>query len=1041
VLCVNLHCARSTHAHEDECDFDHDDDDDEEEEEEHDGDHEGEEHDEHHHDFSPDDFRPILGLKMPMYRKSGRDFLIVVFLPLSEAPWQEEGKNDLDHRLCLHNEARFHQDILLSQVVAHTLDREVSVKGIHLTFGFIVMNVCNIAKGIDQYLYAIQTLVEFDECLSSSKCYHCKTDHFHAGRLIAAVSHTSNQNIVPLAGLVTVLKTPLIATIASSDIFDVRSRFPYILRLIKHSSEETQCIIKLITHFKWYSIIVLYTSDVGAEDAFVRMKAATLTGNDAWCLALSYKVPGIMEDNDTRQIVDTLLKQPASTRVIVGFLRGYQVRKIINGLLNNASRDRFIWVFPHKADNLKFTSTSTLIGSIVITPLKKNKPIPDELSNFIRTRTLENTRGDPWFQAMFQKLCNCTKAACNRSLPVEDCANKVPPSSPSYIDILSSSYIDIVSTGLSTAINATERVLNSDVCANAITKHDFYACVNRSEIRQQIINDLESKENVYFIYQVTVVTGSRDAKLSYVAKYSPKEGRISEGEVNFSWPNNTEPRSFCSLDCKLHQKKVRQTNPCCWDCVDCKENEIVVKSECQPCPEFKWPSSERNGLCEKIPVTVPTLSIPKTVFAALFFALCMFVAGYFHKYNHTKVIKASSRPLSLMMLSGCLLGDVTVVLSMASPSDSACAVFILSYATCLALLYAPLMIRTLLIYRIFVVRIRTAQHASGWRSTNMVFLSLAVVLIMTIVCCLGLMSQSVWTKPFQPRPGKKYVEQACFVDNVLLVTILAFSAALLLISAVLAFQMRHLPDNFNEAGFIASSACTSLTILVCFSSIYNFVPPGKASEEIMILALMINQSLTLCLLFIPKIYAVHFMELMGGKSEYFLSSNYFQRSRYEMSEINDMNKTGPLVVVKIIDGGSKQMSKNFSTSISNRSLRGQSICTAPVPGSKSPNASIKDVKSEGDALVSNGGGGSETPSVDSRQLGSDMGDVSNDSVSLSSESFVAVSELFINIADMNLTSDGGSVATKFTPSIDSRDQSDYVVDDAMSNAESRSGSD
>jgi hypothetical protein len=614
--------------------------------------------------------------------------------------------------------------------------------------------------------------------------------------------------------------------------------------------------------------------------------------------------------------------------------------------------------------------------------------------------------------------------------------------------------MDIVSTGLSTAINATERVLNSDVCANAITKHDFYACVNRSEIRQQIINDLETKEDVYFIYQVTVVTGSQDAKLSYVAKYSPKEERISEGEVNFSWPNHTEPRSFCSLDCKLHQKKVRQKNPCCWDCVNCKENEIVVKSECQPCPEFKWPSSERNGLCEKIPVTVPTLSIPKTVFAALFFALCMFVAGYFHKYNHTKVIKASSKPLSLMMLSGCLLGDVTVVLSMASPSDSACAVFIMSYATCLALLYAPLMIRTLLIYRIFVIRVRTVQHASGWRSTNMVILSLAVVLIMTIVCCLGLMNQSVWTKLYQPRPGKKYVEQACFVDKVLLGTILAFSAALLLISAVLAFRMRHLPDNFNEAGFIASSACTSLTILLCFSSIYNFVPPGKASEEIMILALMINQSLTLCLLFIPKIYAVHFIELMGGKLEYFVSSNYFRRSRYEMSEINDMNKTGPVVAVKIIDGcskqmskmssalsiidgGSKKMSKNSSTLISNRTLRIQSICTAPVPGRESPNASIKDVKSEGNALVSNGGGGSETPSVDSRQLGSDMGDVSSDG---ESSSFVAVSEL-INIVNMNLTNDGGRVATKFTASIDSRDQSVRVDDDAMNNAESRSGSD
>jgi hypothetical protein len=82
----------------------------------------------------------------------------------------------------------------------------------------------------------------------------------------------------------------------------------------------------------------------------------------------------------------------------------------------------------------------------------------------------------------------------------------------------------------------------------------------------------------------------------------------------------------------------------------------------------------------------------------------------------------------------------------------------------------------------------------------------------------------------------------------------------LLITVVLAFKSRNLPSNFNETSFIFACASASLILLFCFQPIYHTVDSGILQMRILNMSILINHTICLCALFLPKVYAVKLPE-------------------------------------------------------------------------------------------------------------------------------------------------------------------------------------
>lgn len=100
----------------------------------------------------------------------------------------------------------------------------------------------------------------------------------------------------------------------------------------------------------------------------------------------------------------------------------------------------------------------------------------------------------------------------------------------------------------------------------------------------------------------------------------------------------------------------------------------------------------------------------------------------------------------------------------------------------------------------------------------------------------------------------------CRLSTTGLVSFLAYNILLVVLCTVYAVKTRKLPDNFNESRFI--SMCVYTTLIVWLAFIPTYFTTSRANYKVMLLslALIFNDSIVIACLYLPKIYAVKFVQ-------------------------------------------------------------------------------------------------------------------------------------------------------------------------------------
>ena len=132
-------------------------------------------------------------------------------------------------------------------------------------------------------------------------------------------------------------------------------------------------------------------------------------------------------------------------------------------------------------------------------------------------------------------------------------------------------------------------------------------------------------------------------------------------------------------------------------------NEIVVETgdECEECPIFYWPDELTATKCLPIDLTYMKLDDPFGIILLFGIAIVMFVLHFFVKNKTNKLIKASSRELSIIILLGIILEFVTVIIIVMKPTDLLCKLSTSGFNWAIVVIYAPLLAKTNRVYRIF----------------------------------------------------------------------------------------------------------------------------------------------------------------------------------------------------------------------------------------------------------------------------------------------------------------------------------------------------
>ncbi len=117
--------------------------------------------------------------------------------------------------------------------------------------------------------------------------------------------------------------------------------------------------------------------------------------------------------------------------------------------------------------------------------------------------------------------------------------------------------------------------------------------------------------------------------------------------------------------------------------------------------------------------------------------------------------------------------------------------------------------------------------------------------------------------PIETQP---YLELYCLLELPGLIIALVFNLILILLCAFFGFMTRALPDNFNESRFIFFSVMTTTFLWIMFLPTYFTTFYAYYKTILLAVCLLVNGTLTLVLLFLPKVYAVYFVTDPVGSS-------------------------------------------------------------------------------------------------------------------------------------------------------------------------------
>ena len=111
-----------------------------------------------------------------------------------------------------------------------------------------------------------------------------------------------------------------------------------------------------------------------------------------------------------------------------------------------------------------------------------------------------------------------------------------------------------------------------------------------------------------------------------------------------------------------------------------------------------------------------------------------------------------------------------------------------------------------------------------------------------------------------PVVTNKHLELSCPLPIINLITPLSYNILLLLLCAVFGFMTRKLPENFNESWYIFISVTTTLFVWIAFLPTYFMAFYAHHTSALLAFALILNGVVTVMCLFVPKLYALYFVD-------------------------------------------------------------------------------------------------------------------------------------------------------------------------------------
>lgn len=170
------------------------------------------------------------------------------------------------------------------------------------------------------------------------------------------------------------------------------------------------------------------------------------------------------------------------------------------------------------------------------------------------------------------------------------------------------------------------------------------------------------------------------------------------------------PKSICSDPCPTYQRRVfSEDQPCCWQCENCDDDKLVIDWTCQKsCINrtsgvYQWPSQDRKKCTdlEELPIAKTGMSITVILIGLLGMISTLTVSWFYVQKREEKLVKASSRELSYIILVGLFFNYLSAVIYRMNASITVCTLSRIIPHVAISLIYVSIATITVRLFRIF----------------------------------------------------------------------------------------------------------------------------------------------------------------------------------------------------------------------------------------------------------------------------------------------------------------------------------------------------
>ena len=696
--------------------------------------------------------------------------------------------------------------------------------------------------------------------------------------LIGVIGPFSSDVSVAVAPLLRVFEIPQISYGSTSVDLSNKEVYPTFFRTVPPDSFQAEAIVDILKHFNWSYVLTVNSEGNYGEKGIEKFRVAAK--REGICIAHSEKIPSLAKDLDYDEIMALFMKKMYSrVKVIVIYSTQDDSRRILRAA-TKVGRGRFTWVgsngWSNRAD-VTNGNEEAADGSLTVNHLEGSV---EGFQKFFMKMSPQNNKDNPWIEEYWQQVFHCR---LEKAKTVLNFSRVCGPNETLGEDI-DMAPVRVVVNAVYAMAHALHSMQN-DFCLN-VTGYcrDLQAHLRRP--RAQLVKYLK---NVSFRDASSHFTFNFNQNQEMNGNYSIKNFRKSNSgdyryynvgswggilsqdksitgnlilkDSDIIWGNSSliSPISVCSYPCKHTEVRIPKSinSRCCWDCRKCEKYSIIDNGTCRECPVGYLPNTNLSQ-CIKLPLEFPhykdSTAVVFLCLTSIGLASTLATAAFFVKHRDNRVVKAAGKEISCILATGIVMCYLATITYLAEPTDVVCSIRRFSGSVCFTLCYAPVLMQTNRIYRIFKAAKRSVARPSFISPRSQVFVSLGIVAVQLLLTTIWFIS--ALPRKIEVYPSREKAYSDCNIDKYSFGMNLSYNLCLIFLCTLSAFKTRNFPRNFNEAKYIGITLYLTCSVWVVFLPSYFNAADVFWKTYLFCGVFTLVGTITLSGLFLPKVFII-----------------------------------------------------------------------------------------------------------------------------------------------------------------------------------------